>query len=89
MNIYEQPIDKLELCIVNEKRRLSDIVATYTKEYNEYARWLNLVEKKKEEREAYFERLTKAVICAQEFIRECQIQLDKLKQNGETSQSMG
>lgn len=84
MNIYEQPIDKLELCIVNEKRRLSDIVDTYNKEYAEYARWLNLVEEKKAEREAHFESLTNALACAQEFIRECQIQLDKLKQNGET-----
>ena len=83
MNIYEQPIDKLELCIVNEKRRLSDIVDTYNKEYDEYARWLNLVEEKKEEREAHFESLTNALRCAQAFIRECQIQLDKLKQNGE------
>lgn len=88
MNIYEQPIDKLKLCIENEKRRLSDIVNTYNKEYNEYARWLNLVEEKKKEREAHFERLTKALSCAQEFIHECETRLTQLE-NGETSQSMG
>jgi len=88
MNIYEQPIDKLQLCIVNEKRRLSDIVDTYNKEYDEYARWLNLVEEKKAEREAYFERLTKALSCAQKFIHDCEEQIKKL-QNGEVSQSMG
>ena len=84
MNIYEQPIDKLKLCIENEKRRLSDIVNTYNKEYDEYARWLNLIEEQKEKGDAHFESLTKSLSCAQQFIHECETRLNQL-QNGAAS----
>lgn len=50
MNIGELDIDKLKQCVINEKRRLEDIVNTYNKEYDEYARWLNLVDEKKKEK---------------------------------------
>ena len=79
MNISELPIDKLKLCIENEKRRLADIVETYNKEYDEYSRWLNQVDEKKEERETHFESLTKALVCAQEFIKECETRLKEIE----------
>lgn len=79
MNISELPIDKLKLCIENEKHRLADIVETYNKEYDEYSRWLNLVEEKKEEREAHFESLKNALIGAQEFINNCEIRLKEIE----------
>jgi len=79
MNIAELPLDKLKQCIENEKRRLTDIVDTYNKEYDEYAKWLNLVEEKKKERDAYFESLTKALTCAQEFIYKCEIRLKEIE----------
>lgn len=86
MNISELPLDKLQQCIENEKKRLSEIVNTYNREYDEYANWLNLVEEKKKEREAHFEHLKNALIGAQEFIKECETRLTQL-QNGEVSQS--
>ena len=86
MNISELPIDKLKLCIENEKRRLADIVETYNKEYDEYSRWLSQVDEKKEERESHFNSLTKSLVGAQEFIKECETRLTKL-QNGEISES--
>lgn len=81
MNISELSIDKLKQCVENEKSRLTDIVNTYNKEYDEYARWLNLVEEKKKKREAHFESLKNALIGAQEFIKECEIRLKEI-QNG-------
>lgn len=79
MNISELPIDKLKQCVENEKNRLTDIVDTYNKEYNEYSRWLDLVEEKKEEREAHFESLKNALICAQEFINNCETRLKEIE----------
>ena len=81
MNISELPLDKLKQCLENERNRLIDIVETYNKEYDEYSRWVNLVEEKKKEREAHFESLTKALVCAQEFIHECETRLKEI-QNG-------
>lgn len=79
MNISELPIDKLKLCVENEKRRLADIVETYNKEYDEYSRWLSQVDEKKEEREAHFERLKNALIGAQEFINNCETRLKEIE----------
>lgn len=78
MNISELPIDKLKQCIENEKRRLTDIVNTYNKEYDEYAKWLNLVDEKKKEREAHFESLKNSLIGAQKFIKDCEIRLKEI-----------
>ena len=79
MNISELPIDKLKQCIENEKNRLADIVDIYNKEYDEYARWLNLIEEKKKEREVHFESLKNALICAQEFIHNCETRLKEIE----------
>lgn len=79
MNISELPIDKLKLCIENEKRRLVDIVETYNKEYDEYARWWYLVEEKKKKREAHFESLKNSLIGAQEFINDCETRLKEIE----------
>ena len=79
MNISELPIDKLKLCIENEKRRLADIVETYNKEYDEYSRWLSQVDEKKEERELHFNSLTKSLVGAQEFIKECETRLKEIE----------
>lgn len=79
MNIGELDIDKLKQCIVNEKHRLTDIVDTYNKEYDEYAMWLNLVDEKKKEREAHFEKLKNSLICAQEFIKDCETRLKEIE----------
>ena len=79
MNIAELPIDKLRQCVENEKDRLTDIVNTYNKEYDEYVRWLNLVDEKKKEREAHFESLKNALISAQEFIKECETRLKEIE----------
>ena len=79
MNISELPIDKLKQCVENEKNRLTDIVETYNKEYDEYARWLNLVEEKKKKREAHFESLKNALISAQEFINDCETRLKEIE----------
>lgn len=81
MNIGELDIDKLKQCVINEKRRLADIVDTYNKEYDEYTKWLNLVEEKKKEREARFESLKNALNGAQEFIKDCETKLKEI-QNG-------
>ena len=79
MNIGELDIDKLKQCVINEKRRLADIVDTYNKEYDEYTKWLNLVEEKKKEREARFESLKNALIGAQEFINNCETRLKEIE----------
>ena len=79
MNISELPIDKLKLCIENEKHRLADIVETYNKEYDEYSRWLSQVDEKKEERELHFNSLTKSLVGAQEFIKECETRLKEIE----------
>lgn len=79
MNISELPIDKLKQCIENEKYRLADIVDTYNKEYDEYARWLNLVKEKKKEREEYFESLKNSLIGAQKFIKDCETRLKEIE----------
>lgn len=79
MNIGELDIDKLKQCVINEKRRLEDIVDTYNKEYDEYARWLDLVDEKKKEREAHFESLKNALIGAQKFIKDCETRLKEIE----------
>lgn len=79
MNIGELDIDKLKQCIINEKRRLADIVDTYNKEYDEYAKWLNLVDEKKKEREAHFESLKNALIGAKKFINDCETRLKEIE----------
>lgn len=79
MNISELPLDKLKQCLENERNRLTDIVDTYNKEYDEYVRWLNLVEEKKKEREAHFESLRNALVCAQEFIHKCETRLKEIE----------
>lgn len=79
MNIGELDIDKLKQCVINEKNRLADIVNTYNKEYNEYAKWLESVEEKKKEREARFESLKNSLIGAQKFIEDCEKRLNEVE----------
>lgn len=79
MNIAELPIDKLKQCIENEKNRLTDIVKTYNKEYDEFANWWYLVEEKKKEREAHFESLKNSLIGAQKFIKDCETRLKEIE----------
>ena len=79
MNIGELDIDKLKQCVINEKNRLTDIVNTYNKEYDEYAKWLESVEEKKKEREAQFESLKNSLIGAQKFIEDCETRLNEIE----------
>ena len=79
MNIGELDIDKLKQCVINEKNRLADIVNTYNKEYDEYAKWLESVDEKKKEREVHFESLKNSLIGAQKFIEDCETRLNEIE----------
>ena len=79
MNIGELDIDKLKQCVINEKNRLTDIVNIYNREYDKYVKWLESVEEKKKERDAYFESLKNSRIGAQKFIEDCETRLNEIE----------
>ena len=84
MNIYEQPIDKLQQCIENENNRLNKIVDSLYKLRQEYEDKRTEFSNKLADIENQILTLEGSYECAKQFISDCQTQLTKLQQNGET-----
>ena len=78
MNISELPLDKLKLCIENEKNRLEHINYSLHRKYQEYdkkrAEFRNMLSDMEDE----ISELEIAKVGAKDFLDECEIRLKEL-----------